>query len=90
MSPYEIEMLLHIHYTAEPDPKWNTSLGGTTLSEFIENGLIEQRVDREDNPEGAWQITDRGSAMVHLLCNTKLPKPCWVDEHGGIISRSGP
>lgn len=68
MSPAEIRTLLHIY--AIPLPMENEGCCPLLKS----SGLII-----ESSENSGWDVTERGSAMVHMLMDTPLPQGGFVD-----------
>ena len=79
MTPLEIEVLIHCHACPCPHPRINAPAVWGTIKYFQDQGLIRP-------VKNYYETTDRGKAMVYLLCNTPFPLQQWVDQYGNIIS----
>ena len=81
MSPYEIEILLHIYCSPAELPQAKTPLLERTLKDFENEGLIIPSFHRDSG----WSTLPKGDAFVELLCNTPIPKGGWFDPRNGEI-----
>lgn len=72
MSPFEINIILHIYASAEPvGERYAGCLTAETLKRFVSLDLI----DRGDFPK----ITSKGVAYVEMLMSTPFPVEKFVD-----------
>lgn len=80
MSPNEIAVLLHCYTTPEVHPRIDAPAVIHAISMFLGCELISQ-------PDGFdWYVTtDKGRALVKVLCNVKFPTQVWTDDNGNII-----
>ena len=78
MTPNEIEVLIHYHTSRTAHPRLNAPAVQAAVRMFEQTGIFEQ-----DN--GIYHTTDRGKALVQVLCNTPFPREAWVDENGIVI-----
>lgn len=76
MTPYEINLLLHIHTT--PTPVRHSSILKDTLQDFLCERLI---VDSPKSGSG-YECTDKGVAHIAQLCNLPFPDVQFVDFAG--------
>ena len=83
MTPFEINLLLHIYTTPNPPNNLDLPLTKDTLLSFMENGLI---INEGDN---LYTVTKRGSAHVNQLCQLPYPVLVWADKNGDIIEENG-
>jgi hypothetical protein len=76
MSPLFIKMLLH--FCATPAPWTDMSPAAVDcFSAMLRDGLVK---DLRGAPGGmAGQTTDRGKALVQMLCATPFPEQRWFD-----------
>lgn len=73
MSPFEIDVMLHVYSIAEPMDLTN-ELRRLTVDKFIEWELIRSASSRGSG----YELTPRGSAYVHFLCTLPLPVANWT------------
>lgn len=79
MTPLEIEVLLHCYTCPAPHPRIEAPEVVRTIKTFESIGIIEKTWG------DCYHTTERGKAMVRLLCSIPFPKQQWVDEHGNVI-----
>ena len=79
MTPLEIEVLIHCHSCPAPHPRLNAPTVAGTITEF-KNQEVIRRV------KNYWETTDKGKAMIRLLCSIPLPTQQWIDQYGNVIT----
>jgi hypothetical protein len=75
MTPFQIEMMLHIYSIAEPIP--NLRYEGAqreAINWFLAEKLIEVAGDRASG----YELAPRGEAYVRFLTSMPLPVANWV------------
>ena len=80
MTPLDIEVLIHCHVCPAPHPKLGAPAVEEAIRMFEHNKIIEREEDL-----GCYRTTDRGKALVRILCSTPFPEQRWVDQNGNII-----
>ncbi len=81
MTPLDIEILLHCYGssgTAPPNADYPAVKD--TIEDFLDAALIEGCKDY-------YSTTERGDALVRVLCSTAFPEEKWVDKDGNIIRK---
>lgn len=73
MPPAYIRTLLHIYYRCEPLEA--APITQESVKSFIASKLIEP----DYSSESGYKITERGTKLVQMWCDTPLPEPCYVD-----------
>lgn len=80
MSPLFIKMLLH--FSSSPAP-WGepSQAAAECVSNMVQDGLVIVLKGAHD----PWpcQITERGKALVQMLCDTPFPEQRWFDPRTG-------
>ena len=89
MTPSDIEILIHYHVCPDPHPRIEDAPGiQETIDDFVELGILE--------PKGVgsrgilYGTTEKGNALVMLLCKTEMPQHAWVDKYGEVILDEAP
>lgn len=82
MTTNDIEVLLHYYVSDEPHPKKDTELVKNSLKYFYYEGCI---VNSVFGKEGSLVTTEKGKALVKILCATPMPVQVWVDAAGKVI-----
>ena len=83
-TPYKINLLLHFYAMPKAYPK--SRAYDEAVEEFKRLGLIQ------DNAlsDSGYDVTSKGSALINLWCNTRLPEQAWINpETGKIITPKG-
>lgn len=74
MTPYELEIILH-HWTGTPDefPRASAPAYPETVAKLVDRGLLH-------NGDGH-RLTGTAlcDAFIGMLCETPLPRLCYVD-----------
>lgn len=65
MTPVEVQVLLHCYYCAEKHPRSETAAVRLATAWLEANELIEL-----DKFEGYYKTTEKGDALVSMVCNT--------------------
>ena len=84
LTPNDIGILIHCHCCPEPHPRLSAPAVQETIARFLKEGLIEPLV----YPAGyvdCYTTTERGKALMALLCCTPFPTKQWVDGNGQVI-----
>jgi len=73
-APIYITFMLACFYSADPEAElgsdhWNSKAGRKTRDWLVRKGLVKIP---------GFIPTDRGKAWVKYLCDTPLPKCCWI------------
>lgn len=76
MTPYQIEILIHHHASRARFSRDAAPLYAPTVKAFIDDDILTTR------PDGSIGTTERGNALVSMLCSTPYPKKMWVDPRG--------
>ena len=82
MTPNDIEVLIHHHVSPEPHPRAHALAIQESIRMFIINGIFEPREG------GNHRTTQKGDALVRMLCNLKWPQKAWIDEDDNVILRT--
>jgi hypothetical protein len=84
MTPNDIEIL--IHYTVCPSEHLRKTAPAVQESaeKFIELGIFERRDHTEDSTS-SYIATNKGRALLQILCNTPMPEEAWIDQNQNII-----
>ena len=75
MTPYEIELLLHVYY--RPGSITKTNLLATVIQTFVKDGVI-----KPCDTECGWELTKIGEACVKRLCEVKYSDIRFCSECG--------
>lgn len=78
-SPYNIELLLHVHCT--PAPIRDSGCKAEALGKFQFLGAI---VPDEESGSG-WRTTPLGAAWVKALCRVPCPRTAYIDTDGTVL-----
>lgn len=77
LSASDIEVLLHYHMNTHRHPRYNAPAVSEATEMFMRCGMIET------SPSDSMFITtQKGAAMVKMLCRTPEPKLVYVDAEG--------
>lgn len=82
-SPSNIEILLHYYTCPAPHPRIDAPAVMEATDRFVATGCIE--VDEDTDAPNRYKTTPKGSAWVKALCNTVVPRQCFVDDAGNVI-----
>jgi hypothetical protein len=82
MSPSDIEVLLHCHYSPGPHPRWTAPAVRDGLHMLARAGLIEST----DSTGCVFRTTERGRAHVAQLCDLPFPTQGWLGADGKLIA----
>ena len=85
LTPNDIEFLIHCHVSPDPHPRRFALAVQATITMFLVEGLIEL-VLYPDSPPDTYKTTERGQALMTLLCCTPFPTQRWVDSTGKVIN----
>ena len=83
MTPLQIEVLLHCATSGSPFPRADAPAVVEAIKYFLNNYLIEGSDDY-------YTTTDRGEALVNLLCQVSFPVKGWVDKDGKLVGERYP
>ena len=84
MTPLEIEVLIHCHVCPAPHPRLGAPAVAEAIERFERNGIIVKK-SLKYRTGVYYPTTDRGKALVRILCSTPFPEQRWVDQNGNII-----
>jgi len=84
MTPSDIEILIHCHVSPTPHPRINAPAVAETIKMFVVNGLVEEKQLKWSSGT-YYSTTNRGKALVSVLCSTPVPIQKWVDQNNKII-----
>lgn len=79
MTPNDIEVLLHCHTCPSVHPRFDAQAVIESLDMFLDSGII-QRGDGD-----LFTTTDKGKALVSILCDTPFPTPAWISQSGKVV-----
>jgi DNA-binding HxlR family transcriptional regulator len=82
MTPYEINVILHIHTCIAPFESSGikpSELLKATLEQLIELDIIKVDDDRSVHHGHIYETTPRGMTFVQMLCDTPFPEQKWID-----------
>lgn len=86
MTPNEIEVLLHYHTSPSVHPRIDAPAVRGAIEGFLKNGIFRcGENDRGLLVKALYETTDKGNALVQMLCNTPYPTQQWVDANGDVI-----
>lgn len=85
MTPYELNLLLHIYTSPAPHESHNLSLYNETLRDFVRLGVVIADKSTMHSNQYVMNVTALGEAWIKTILNTPLPEPCYVDYMGNII-----
>jgi len=83
MTPNDIEVLIHYHCSPTVHPRIEAGAVKNALRWLLLSGIIEQ--EPETSLENRYCTTDKGKALMKLLCDTLIPVQAWVDDQGNVI-----
>lgn len=83
MTPHDINVLLHHHCVVGPWPLGETSAYKSSRAWMFNAGLL-------DSESGLAMTTDRGAALVTMLCSTPMPKQAFVDPRTDTVIDNAP
>lgn len=80
MTPLHIGLLLHHHCHCEPysehDPRHAES---SAVSEYRKHLILEDLLTVDAQSGSGYMTTERGKALVQMLCDTPYPISEWVN-----------
>lgn len=89
MTPSQIEILIHYHINnKDPHPRVDAPAVQEAVALFVREGVLKpvvRGVHPLPHPAtlGPHQTTDRGHALVKMLCDTPFPVAQWIDPRTG-------
>lgn len=81
MSPLQIKILLHYHYSAYDYTESNAPAVREAIDRFRDvDGLLRLKSIEETimEPGARYTLTDRGQAYVEQICRVPLPVQVWT------------
>jgi hypothetical protein len=81
MTPNDIEVLIHCYVTPCIHPRIEAPAVIGAMRAFASEGILEKQ-DGE-----MYSVTDKGEALMNMLCSTPLPVQVWADGCGNIINK---
>ena len=79
MTPNDIDVLLHYHICPQPHPRVETIAVQDSIEAFMESDILKSSAKID-----CFETTERGAALVRILCNTPYPTYRWVDKNGDL------
>lgn len=79
MSPHDINVLLHHYAVRAPWPNGDTPAYQGSVRWMVNAELLH------DGPDGWLATTERGNALVSMLCATPLPQASFIDPRDGRV-----
>ena len=79
MTPNDIEVLIHCHTSPTVHPRIVAPAVAEAIEGFVRHGILEQR------DGNGYNTTERGQALMEVLCATPFPVEAWVDGNGKVI-----
>lgn len=76
MTPHDISVLLHHHGSNAKWPLGQTNAYKSSINWMLAAGILEYA-------DALPHTTERGAALVEMLCATPLPIPAFVDPRDG-------
>lgn len=73
-SPFEIEIILHHHYSLAPFPRESAPAYQGILDRLVESGILQPHEEK-----GAYVTTSKGNALVCMWCDTPEPVQKYLD-----------
>jgi hypothetical protein len=81
MTPNDIDILIHYNKgTTEPHPRAGAPAVNESIERFISVGCLEM-----DKETFKTSITNKGKALVRMLCKCAPPQAAWIDKDGNIV-----
>jgi len=84
MTPNDIDVLIHYHTSRAPHPRADAPAVSDSIECFIGNGVFHC-VDGEGMKDYI-TTTDKGKALMKMLCDVEFPRQAWVDTKGKVIN----
>lgn len=78
MTPLQIEILLHYHYSSTDYPNFAPSVKSEELAYFLENGYLEDNGECQLKNAQRYSPTEKLHVYCDALCNMPEPKQIWV------------
>ena len=82
MSPSDIEILIHYYVSPSVHPRIEAPAVKESVYRFVVNEVLEEEFGTGIEH---YNITEKGKALITLLCRTELPTSRWVDSDGKVI-----
>jgi hypothetical protein len=81
MTPAQIELLLHCHTIGAPPPRLEVPHTQEMLVHFVGSNILREHDERRDQ----WVTTERGDALVKMLCATPYPIAAFIDPRDDTV-----
>ena len=85
MTPFEINLLFHLHTSPSAKPAGSGELLDNTFEKFCIHGLAEHCPTVHNS--GLYKLTPLGKAYLDVLMNTPIPTIDFIDGGGQRISQ---
>lgn len=85
MTPNDIDILLHYYTTINSHPRLEAPAVRESIDGFLKDGILDHCNADPSQKHGLYYTTERGNALVALLCSTPYPAQAWIDKDGKII-----
>lgn len=83
MTPNEIEILLHCHTTPIVHPRVDAPAVNSAIEMFLGCSIIT--INEVIDADTIYTTTDKGRALVQMLCDVEFPVQVWADDSGKVI-----
>ena len=70
MTPVEVEVLMFYHFMIIDHSRINTPAIKDAINMWVANGILK--------PDSK-TTTEKGTALVEMICSTPMPIPSWKD-----------
>ena len=81
-TPVELVVLLRCHYEADGPSNNDSPAVAKALSRWEGLGCVRYE-------DYHWEITQKGRAMVGMICQTPLPEQVWADPRATTVEIGG-
>ncbi len=85
MTPYELNLLIHIYTTPIRHPNQETKLYEETCNAFESEGVIEPEFEDPKCAHG-YKLTHMGEAWLKSILSTPKPTLAFIDYKGDVIA----
>lgn len=88
MTPNDIDVLLHYHCCCDEHERIHAPAVAEAINGFVQDGILRPRQQRSEHGS-SYETTERGVALVELLCRTEYPVQVWVSPAKAAALLSG-
>lgn len=78
MTPNDIEVLIHCHVSPTVHPRHEAPAVKRSILWMLDKEIIKQC-----SYANQYRTTGKGKALIKMLCDTPIPKKCFVDPRSG-------